>query len=167
MKKIIFLLLALAMCLSLCACGSGNEITQEPKTTEPATTALDAPQIEENTKIETESVATTESPFANHPNLQYLYGEWKINSGYENDDVAFRSLIVKEDGTCIVDEVSATWTISKHTSESSLMIDIYNGTEMICSASYSEIVDSLTGYLGGNDVVPGRACIGSYTNLSR
>lgn len=167
MKKAISLFLSLVLCLSLCACGSGNESTRETKATEPATNKLDAYEIEENSEMGEGAVATTESPYANHPHLQYLYGEWEINSGYENDDVAFRSLIVNEDGTCIIDGMSATWTISKHSSESSLMIDIYNGTEMICSASYSERIDSLTGYLGGNDVVLGRVCIGTYTNLSR
>ena len=167
MKKLIVLLLVLVLCLSLCACGRKVESTPEPKDTESAMDKLNTSKVEENTEIEEETVETTESPYANHPHLQFLYGEWEINSGYENDDVAFRSLTVNEDGTCIIDGTSATWTISKHSSESSLMIGIYNGPEMICSASYSESIDSLTGYLGGNDVVPGRACIGSYTNLSR
>ena len=45
MKKIISLLLALVMCLSLCACGGGNDTSNAPDTTEAPTTAPTAPPI--------------------------------------------------------------------------------------------------------------------------
>lgn len=151
MKKLIALFLALVMCLSLCGCGGsvgGNA----------------GGNAGEKTPTEAEE---TESPFTNHPQLQYMYGEWVINSGYENDHVAFRTLIINEDGTCIVDGTSATWKISESTSESWLEIEVFSGAEMLCSAHYAENIDSLEGYEGDNDGLIGRACIGTYTNLSR
>ena len=146
MKKLI-IILTIAMCLALCSCsGSAHGNTDK------------------NVPTEAEE---TESPFTNHPQLQYMYGEWVINSGYENDHVAFRTLIINEDGTCIVDGTSATWKISESTSESWLEIEVFSGAEMLCSAHYAENIDSLEGYEGDNDGLIGRACIGTYTNLSR
>ena len=135
------------MCLALCSCsGSAHGNTDK------------------NVQTEAE---VTESPFANHPQLQYMYGEWVIDSGYENDRVAFRSLTINEDGTCIVDGVSATWQISGNTSDSWLEIEVFDGSKMLCSAYYAENIDSLGGYEGDNDGMLGMFCIGKYTNLSR
>ena len=50
MKKAISLLLALVMCLSLCACGGGNDA---PETTEPLSEATQVPTTEANTEPET------------------------------------------------------------------------------------------------------------------
>lgn len=147
MKKLIALFLTIVLCLSLCACSGDASGSTDNKT-------------------QTE-VKLTESPFVNHPHLQYMYGEWVINSGYENDHVAFRSLTINEDGTCIVDGVSATWKISGNTSDSRLEIEVFDGSKMLCSAYYAENIDSLEGYEGDHDGMDGRGCIGTYTNLSR
>lgn len=150
MKRLIVLFLIFAMCLSMHACAESESNNAEiQKTTE---------------TVKTEE---PENPYANHPQLQYMYGEWVINDGYENDHVAFRTLTINEDGTCVVDGVSAIWKISGNTSDSWLEIEVFSGAEMLCSAHYAENIDSLEGYEGDNDGLIGRACIGMYTNLSR
>ena len=58
MKKTISLLLALVLCLSLCACGSNK--------------------AENPTTIPTEVIESTASKYADHPLLSQLYGTWEF-----------------------------------------------------------------------------------------
>ena len=64
-----------------------------------------------------------------HTLLSYLYGEWKVTTDYSEPFAAF---IINEDGTCIVDDIYATWKIADtYTSAGDLYIEIYNGSEHI------------------------------------
>ena len=99
MKKAISLFFAFALCLSLCACGGSNNV---PKTTD---------STKDNTAI-------------SHPLVQDICCEWYVGSaGSENSP--FQSLIINEDGTCVVDGVNATWRVEEcYTNDTSLSIYI-------------------------------------------
>lgn len=114
MKKILALLLVAVMCLYLVACGSGvNESTQ--------------PQSDgEKNNVTNSTTENIESDFANHPLLTKLYGTWENKS--DNEYAPCQTLIINEDGSCIVDGVEATWDVERPynpNSTSSLVIDIF------------------------------------------
>ena len=104
------------MCLSLVACGGGN----------------DTPSINDNSgaqqsggeNSENNGTGSTESPYANHPFLQSLYGEWQLQDG-EMGDNKYASIIINKDGTCLVDKKNGTWNISEDTNDIKLEIHIY------------------------------------------
>ena len=87
MKKILSLVLVLALCLSMVACGGGNNT---PDGSTPAT----------------EPVATDPSPEDELRNR--ALGYWKAN--HENGEDIPAELTFLEDGTCLVDEKQCTWT---------------------------------------------------------
>ena len=78
MKKTIFLLLALVLCLSLCACGIDSE--------------------------------KAESAMIDHPMLPHMYGRWEriVEDGIK---CSFNTIIINEDGTCVIDGIEANWKI--------------------------------------------------------
>lgn len=75
MKKLIILLLAFTMLFSLCACGSGNDISGNGSTT---------PAISPE-----ETASFTESTPELEPNLQRLQGSWASSENYEEDEPSF------------------------------------------------------------------------------
>jgi hypothetical protein len=99
MKKALSLILALVMCLSLCACGG-----------------------EQNNEIQ----GNEEIP--NHLLLQNICGEW-VRAPH--DQAPCQSLMISEDGSCVVDGVSATWKIdSSYTNDTSIGMQIYINNEL-------------------------------------
>ena len=86
MKKAISLLLALVMCLSLCACGGGNDT---PATTEAPTTTTPATTVPESTApIETEpQYETVEITMDNWEDyFEFVFIEdWEINGFGESE----------------------------------------------------------------------------------
>ena len=150
MKKAIPLLLALVMCLPLCACGSSDEApVMETKSVEetaaPAETGIagnaTVPQIEETTQMPTEE---TESAFANHPLLPQIYGTWEFEKwgDHNNEYQLYKSLTINEDGSCIVDGTSANWEISEtQTNDTFLVILVCIDSEYIYGAQFGEGTD--------------------------
>ena len=128
MKKILALLLAVVMCLSLAACGGG----ETPNTD-------DNSGMGQGEQLDTESnnTANTENPYANHPLLQFIYGEWEYE-GSHKENYPFVKLEVNKDGTCVVDGAAGMWIISDQTSlDGRLYIDVLVDNQVIGSASIS------------------------------
>ena len=94
MKKLIVLMLVLALCVSLCACG-GNE-NRAGKTS-----AKDEKLNAANGIIEEQVL--------DHPLLPQLHGSWETDESARNS--AYTKLTINEDGTCVVDGNEATWNI--------------------------------------------------------
>lgn len=117
MKKLITLLLAAVVCLSLAACGgektpiSGNQGGQ---------------QMEEGTA---DHIKTN----PDHPFLQFLYGEWEYE-GDHKDNFPFAKLTVHADGTCVADDAAGVWKISDRTSDGRLYIDVLVDDQVIGAA---------------------------------
>lgn len=115
MKKLLALLLAAAMCLSLVACGSEEM---------PDAGTHNDPQPNDH---------QVGNQYADHPLLQVLYGEWKLQDEKMGDNL-YAHLIVKDDGTCFIDEKNGTWEISEDTHETKLEIHIYMDGEYFAGA---------------------------------
>lgn len=101
MKKVISLLLALVLSLSLCACGDNDtsEIT-----------------------VEDEATASIENTAISHPLVQDLCGQWHTAP----EGAPFQSLVINEDGTCVVDGIDAVWQMEDfYTKDDALSIYIY------------------------------------------
>ena len=103
MKKAISLLLALVMCLSLCACGGGNDT---PETTVAPTKATAAPTEEKiiPPTVEETIAETTIPPEETEEQGESLYmpyiGKWVCSDGYY--------VIVNENGTVVYNDVEYT-----------------------------------------------------------
>lgn len=124
MKKALSLLLALVMCLSLCACGGGEE---------------EAP-----TEAETVSNDPPAAAITDHPLLPNVYGEWLLTDTEHPENYPYASAIINEDGTVIVDGEELVWRIyEEYTKESSLTLYFYRGSEKVVGAMYDE-----AGWLG-------------------
>ena len=123
MKKTISLLLALVLCLSLCACGSNK--------------------AENPTTIPTEVIESTASKYADHPLLSQLYGTWEFESfGAPWEYTLFKSLTVNEDGSCIVDGTAGSWKISEDgTNETEVRILLYIDSECVYTVRFGESGD--------------------------
>lgn len=118
MKNFFVNLLAVIMCLSLCACGVNDANNTE-------------------TTDYSEPLATTEDHLSDHPLVAHFTGEWALDSNAELEEAPYTHLLFRDDGSGIIDGVSVTWEISdKYTSEESIHIDIYTGTEFIGSVVY-------------------------------
>lgn len=117
MKKLIALLLAVVMCLSLCACGS-SEAKEETQINNPITS--ESQSIIENYEA---IGSTTENTVIDHPLLPYLYGQWEMKGENIQMPNPFSLLIINEDGTCIADGRECTWTVFD-ASTKDLFIDI-------------------------------------------
>ena len=122
MKKAIALILAMVMCLSLCACGSGDENTVPQNTTSgnPPSSTTTPP-------------TTTEEPVIEDPLLQYIYGEWYL---FESDCEAPPLVIdVKEDGTCRMGGKELTWKYSHSDHNGLLWINVFD--DSICKYCFA------------------------------
>ncbi len=100
MKKTISLLLALVLCLSLCACGGGNDT---PETTDAPTETTTAP-TEEKIIPPTIEEPTTEATQPTEEEVEALYtpyiGKWVCSDDYY--------VIVNEDGTIVYNDAEYT-----------------------------------------------------------
>lgn len=142
MKKIIILILTLALCLSLAACDGGET---------PNTNENNGTNQENNNGANNE---TTESPHANHPHLAYIYGQWELRKKESySQPISCHAVTINEDGTSIVDGVSGTWEISNETRDDFLKINIFiEGEHRFIAAYYSNhhsIAVWGTDYMGG------------------
>ena len=127
MKKALSLILALVMCLSLCACGGeqNNEIQGNVESNSTSNTTTGS--ITDSTSGTSDDENTPEE-IPNHLLLQYICGEWVMDP---NDQAPCQSLMISEDGSCVVDGVSATWKIdSSYTNDTSFGIRIYINNEL-------------------------------------
>ena len=119
MKKLLALLLAAVMCLSLVACGGeSNDGGGE--------------QAVSNNGTDIQYGAQG-SAYADHPLLQVLYGEWKLQDA-ELGENKYRYLIVNEDGSCLVDGKDGNWEISDETADFKVEIHIYIDGEYFAGA---------------------------------
>jgi len=119
MKKLVSLLLVLAMCLSLCACGGSEK---------------EAPTEEETLSNEPPAATITD-----HPLLSNMYGEWLLTDVEHADNYLFSSIFINEDGTAIVDGEELVWRIDEmYTNDGSLYIYCYRGSEKVVGALYDE-----------------------------
>ena len=149
MKKALSLLLVLVMCLSLCACGGGNdapettEATNTPTSTQNIPNEGDTPSTGE-TIIEDKTTAPTENIAISHPLVQEICCEWYVGSA-GSEDAPFQSLVINEDGTCVVDGVDATWRIEEYyTKDTSLSIYIYVNGEACYGILYLSNTEAAT-----------------------
>ena len=140
MKKAISLLLALVMCLSLCACDKEKVNTQEQTEAIQQTTL---PFETEDMIFETETEATellevTAPVIEDHPMLSYVYGTWigdlTGNKPGDPETVPFEQITFNEDGTCIMDDMTGTWGTSTQGDGENLRLDIYVDSELLCTA---------------------------------
>ena len=110
MKKVISLLLALVLCLSLCACGGENDT---PETTE-APTEMTQMAPTEATVPTTLNVEETEA-------MEWLCGEWS------NDE---NSITFNSDNSCVIDGETLRWEFYHISSPSSFSAVVYNGDNL-------------------------------------
>jgi len=128
MKKSIALILALVLCLSLAACSGG----ETPNTDDNRGT-------EQNKESTGGNTGPTEHPYANHPWLVHLYGQWELiqkEDYVQDEEIPCSAVTVNEDKTCVVDGVSGTWELSADTNEHFLKIDIFMEGEHRFTAAY-------------------------------
>lgn len=116
MKKAISLLLALVMCLSLCACGGGSDIE-----TSPTEATADA------TESQTESTeATVSNELAQW--LPYMCGEWQTL--YRDDVGKIEPVILSEDGTVRIGTRTLGWNC-EYISASDIELQFCDGEEIM------------------------------------
>ncbi len=127
MKKALALLLALVMCLSLVACGENK--TTEEKGMEAAET-IDT--ITSETLIEEVIPEVHEDLIATYPLLAGLLGEWKSISHVQEDDPFQETIIINDDGTCMIDGKNGLWQVDTgNTAEGRVCISIHvDGTHI-------------------------------------
>lgn len=117
MKKLVCLLLALVMCLGLCACGGEETPTEE-------------------------STLSNEPPAAtitDHPLLPNMYGEWLLTDTMNPDHYPYSNLLLTEDGAAILDGEALVWRIEEmYTNDESLFLSFYRGSEKVAGAMYDE-----------------------------
>ena len=110
MKKVIVLLLALVLCLALCACGESG---QQSETNLPVGTETSAPDdvIEEIAPAGT-AVGEEKNPGAAVPSaewLSYLCGTWEVL--YRDDVDKIGTVAFYEDGTVTVGDRTLAWNL--------------------------------------------------------
>ena len=111
MKKIFSLLLALSLCLPLCACGNEEKRPETQST------------ITESAKIE----------LAKHPLYSKLFGTWE-NHNKDDAYAPYQTLIMNEDGSCIMDGTAATWEWDGSIATSTLTVNILVDGKRVCGA---------------------------------
>ena len=130
MKKTIVLMLILALCLSMGACGKAN--SKDPT----GASALDK-----------------ESALQGY--LEVLYGEWVLATAQDVNYNPYKRLVVKEDGSCSVDGEKCTWEIDEeHSDEKGLFINILSDGKRTCGAFISSS-KSFTAMKGAIEFCPG------------
>lgn len=109
MKKITTLIIAVALCLSVCGCGDGSSF---------------------ETSASSEFLSSGEKLY--HPHLQNFYGRWDYSGEYAGS-YPFSTLEVYEDGTCTVDGNSGSWILNEMTTDEHLYVDISVNGENIAT----------------------------------
>ena len=108
MKKLIVLLLAIVVCISLAACG--NEVPNIEGTTEAA-----------------------KSEVENHPLYTKLFGTWE-NQNKDDEYAPYQTLVIQKDGSCTIDGKAATWVWDGSSTTSTLVVNILVDGERVCGA---------------------------------
>lgn len=122
MKKALSLILVLVLCLSLCACGGGEQNNETQGNTESNSTNNTTMGSTTDTTSGAGNDENSQAETPNHALVQDICGEWKPDA----DDAPFQSLVIQEDGSCVVDGVSATWKIEgSYTTDTELSIRVY------------------------------------------
>ena len=104
MKKAVVLMLILAMCLSMGACGKANSANP----TDDPTNDPDHPET---------------IPAMLLPALEVLYGEWHLTTETDAPNNPYTKLVVNENGTCFADGKEYTWKIDyEYSNEKNLFI---------------------------------------------
>ena len=143
MKKIVALLLAAVMCLSLVACGSGETPnTNDNSGMQQETESNNAPENNDTTANETSTPTITfgvgDSQYADHPYLSDIFGTWEYEKHfYDSEYTLYKSLVLNEDGSCTIDGVDANWKLDdENTNDNYLYIGIYSNSEIIYAACF-------------------------------
>lgn len=133
MKKLLALLLAAVMCLSLVSCGKETPNTNDNSGTQQG-------QQLGGESAENDITENTESPYVNHPLTPFLYGEWELEKKdrYDQDEeIPCSVLTINEDGTCNADGATGTWGFADGTKDDYLRVDVFmDGEHKLCVALY-------------------------------
>ena len=121
MKKFFALLVAAVMCLSLVACGGGEE----------------TPNTDDNGTQQENNTNQNADPYTDHPLLQSILGEWALQDE-EIGNNPYSSVVINEDGTCLVDGQNATWKATDRTNEMRFAIAFYIGDVCIGGGQFSQ-----------------------------
>ena len=120
MKKLIVFVLAMLMCVSLAACGENGK-DGATETTQSASVAIPDKLL----------------PFA-----QAMYGEWKLVSEEVVNENPYTAIVIREDGTCLVNGKECIWKYdAQNSNDKNLIVMIFDGTEHICGAQVSTSLD--------------------------
>lgn len=178
MKKLAWLVLALIMCLTLCACSKADNTYEkydelieylESGNYDRAIGYIENMRVSSDTLeqdgADTDADESSSNELLSHPLSSYMLGEWLYTPRTSDDQLAppCSAIVFNEDGTCTVDGNDASWKLSSETHDDFLRIDIYeNGTPTL-SAGYHANQDNLGvwpfDYYGGVDY--------SWTNTTR
>ena len=146
MKKALSLLLALVMCLSLCSCGSSENKDEVPQKVEVVTTEATVGTTETTAgMLEAETTGNTAT---DHPMLPYLYGEWE-HEVYEGIKCSFNTIVINDNGTCVIDGMNATWEIDPDNTNyehNILWVYFYDGSNRLGGVVLSESSFDEEGY---------------------
>ena len=139
MKKAISLFLALVLCLSLCACGGGEQNNETQGDSESNSTNNTTMGSTTDTTLGTGNEENGQAETPTHALVQDICGEWKPDA----DNAPFQSLVIKEDGSCVVDGVSATWKIEgSYTTDTDLSIRVYVDGNILFGMVYQSTMGS-------------------------
>ena len=148
MKKILALLLAAAMCLSLAACGKDNPQNNKGEDNIPAmeaapveTAAVPAP-VETVAPVETDPLPTNLSKY-----MPILCGDWEIM--YREDVGLIENIAFSEDGTLHVGSQSFIWEFSSDYGDE-LAFNILDGNREIEFKSYIVRLEQQIGIVDKN-----------------
>ena len=138
MKKALALILALIMCLPLCACDENKTMNQIETTTpaKPDSQNGNTDSITSTTGSTTDIddiTNDTQSKVKNHPLFTKLLGTWE-NQNKDDGYAPYQTLIVNEDGSCSIDGTAATWEWDGSSTTSTLIINIMIDGERVCGA---------------------------------
>ena len=130
MKKLFMLFLAIVICLTLIACGGGQEVNNsDPQTIE--NTGSNEIEDVANNEIEN-TVASDENIQLNHSSqfLPYICGEWKVL--YIKDEEFLESVNISEDGNIEIDGSNFQWDVQSEFQDGATF-NIIDGEEAIGS----------------------------------
>lgn len=155
MKKVLSILLALVMCLSLCSCGEKNDTSS---TTEESITTQDIYMEKETTTTpdtNTENETTTTPDYASELTDILCSGKWVSKMEFFSGDV-INELTFNANGTfsLISDEGSkeATWSYHSYYDSSA---DLPLPVSAVLSEDFCAYWGKAVGITGGSDIVVG------------
>lgn len=134
MKKIICLILALIICISLCGCTEKETDTDINSTTDSAQNA--------DTESGTAEEDTTEAEKATDEFISAVCGKWEKYSGVYYE---ITYLELREDGVCLIDGEEYTWDATFKEKywldEPKEFVNIYKDGEIVYDVQLEEHID--------------------------